>query len=351
MTGETGTIEEATPLTAEVATAWADGTHNTIADNKKYSWRTTIGKTGNYYLLPVEGSSTTIEPAYLSDSDFPLIEGREYDVEAFYTGYTGNYAQMVITKAELVPVAETSVTLDKETASVRLGQKVSLNGTVSLPAGVEDKRVTWTSSNEAVATVENGEVTGVAIGTATITATSVADPTKSASCVVTVEAAFEAQTFSKVTSTADVAVGDTVTVVCPSVAKVAGAFNSSNYYDGLDVTVSENSFQSLETMTTFSIEAGSSAGKFLLKDMLTGKYLQVKYGKNNIYQTEDASQATDWQITINDKGNVVIGCSVSGTKDGKPATEERSIQFNASFPRFVTYTSAQTAIDLYELAA
>ena len=353
VTGETGTIEEATPLTAEVATAWADGTHNTIADNKKYSWRTTIGKTGNYYLLPVEGSSTVIEPAYLSSSDFPLIEGREYDVEAFYTGYTGSYAQMVITKAELVPVAEASVTLDKETASVRLGQKVSLTATVSLPEGVEDDSVTWTSSNEAVATVENGEVTGVAIGTATITATSVADPTKSASCVVTVEAAFEAKTFSKVTSTADIAVGDTVTLVCTleSGTKVAGAFNSSNYYDELDVTVSENSFQSLEMMTTFSIEAGSSAGKFLLKDIVTGKYLKVTYNKNNLYQTDDASQAAEWDIEINDKGNAVISCSVSGTKNGEPVTEKRSIQFNSKSPRFATYKSTQAAIDLYELAA
>ncbi|MDY6063667.1 MAG: Ig-like domain-containing protein, partial [Candidatus Enterosoma sp.] len=257
VTGETGTIEEATPLTAEVATAWADGTHNTIADNKKYSWRTTIGKTGNYYLLPVEGSSTVIEPAYLSSSDFPLIEGREYDVEAFYTGYTGSYAQMVITKAELVPAAELSVALNKETASVRVGEQVTLTAIVSLPAGVEDESVTWTSSNEAVATVANGVVTGLTAGTTTITATSVADPTKSASCVVTVETAFEAKTFAKVTNTADIAVGDTVTLVCPLAAgaKVAGAFNSGNYYDGLDVTVSENSFQSLADMTTFSIEA------------------------------------------------------------------------------------------------
>ena len=346
VTGETGTIEEATPLTAEVATAWVDGTHNTIADNKKYSWRTTIGKTGNYYLLPVEGSSTTIEPAYLSDSDFPLIEGREYDVEAFYTGYTGSYAQMVITKAELVPAAELSVALNKETASVRLGQKVSLNATVSLPAGVEDKRVTWTSSNEAVATVENGEVTGVAIGTATITATSVADPTKSASCVVTVEAAFEAKTFSKVTSTADVAVGDTVTFA--SGAKVAGAFNSSNYYGALDVTISENSFQSLETMTSFTVEAGYAEGTFALKDNSTGKYIGHTNGAgNNIHQADAVSQEFSWTVVIDENGNAVItNCDAT----------DRTIKWNSSAKakRFTTYTSTftgATAIDLYELAA
>ena len=104
-------------------------------------------------------------------------------------------------------------------------------------------------------------------------------------------------------------------------------------------------------MTTFSIEAGSSASKFLLKDIATGKYLKVTYNKNNLFQTDDASQATDWKIEINDKGNVDISCSVSGTKDGKPVTENRSIQFNTSNPRFTAYKSTQTAINLYELAA
>ena len=48
--------------------------------------------------------------------------------------------------------------------------------------------MTWTSDNPNVATVdEDGTVTGIGDGTATITATSVKDPTKSAACTVTVE--------------------------------------------------------------------------------------------------------------------------------------------------------------------
>ena len=61
--------------------------------------------------------------------------------------------------------------------------------TVSATPWGADERVTWTSSDETVATVsENGLVTGVAAGEATITATSVFDPTKSATCEVTVVA-------------------------------------------------------------------------------------------------------------------------------------------------------------------
>ncbi|MBR0532706.1 MAG: Ig-like domain-containing protein, partial [Bacteroidales bacterium] len=56
------------------------------------------------------------------------------------------------------------------------------NATVA-PSNATDKTVTWSSSNSSVATVQGGTVTGVAEGTATITATAGG---KSATCQVTV---------------------------------------------------------------------------------------------------------------------------------------------------------------------
>ena len=256
---------------------------------------------------------------------------------------SGNYSFVATGGAITITIETTatgSVSLDKETATVKIGETITLVATVN---GSEDTSVTWSTSDGTIATVADGVVTGVAAGTATITATSVADPTKSASCVVTVEAAFEAKTFSKVTSTADVAVGDTVTFV--SGAKVAGAFNSSNYYGGLDVTISENSFQSLETMTSFTVEAGYAEGTFALKDNSTGKYIgHTKGTKNYIHQADAVSQEFSWTVVIDENGNAVItNCDAT----------DRAIQFNAGANRFTTYTSssAQIAIDLYELAA
>ena len=55
------------------------------------------------------------------------------------------------------------------------------------PDNADDKTVTWSSSNEAVATVVNGLVTAVAEGTAVITASAGG---KSASCTVTVPHVF-----------------------------------------------------------------------------------------------------------------------------------------------------------------
>ena len=64
-----------------------------------------------------------------------------------------------------------SVTIDMDTATVASGATVTLAATAT-PENAINKKVTWTSSNTDVATVdENGVVTGVALGTATITAT------------------------------------------------------------------------------------------------------------------------------------------------------------------------------------
>ena len=68
------------------------------------------------------------------------------------------------------------------------GNQFSLAATVS-PANATDKGITWTSSDNSVATVTSyGLVTAKSPGTATITATSTDDPSKSASRTITVTA-------------------------------------------------------------------------------------------------------------------------------------------------------------------
>ena len=80
-----------------------------------------------------------------------------------------------------------SVTLDKQSIKMYKGGTAALNAEVS-PFGVKPDGVTWKSSDETVATVnERGIVTGVNKGTATITAASIKDPTATASCAVTVQ--------------------------------------------------------------------------------------------------------------------------------------------------------------------
>lgn len=78
----------------------------------------------------------------------------------------------------------TSVTLNKKTLNLKVGETGKLSATV-LPDSAADKSITWSSSNTDVASVSSsGTVTAKKAGTAVITATAVNG--KNASCTVTV---------------------------------------------------------------------------------------------------------------------------------------------------------------------
>ncbi len=79
-------------------------------------------------------------------------------------------------------VSVTGISLNKTSTSVTAGSTETLTVTVT-PDNATDKTVTWTSSDTSVATVSDGTVTGVAVGTATITATA---GDCSATCEITV---------------------------------------------------------------------------------------------------------------------------------------------------------------------
>ena len=80
-----------------------------------------------------------------------------------------------------------AVTLNQNEGILNVGKSVTLTATVTPEEIAADTTVTWSSSDEAVATVDsNGKVTAVATGNATITATA---GEESASCDITVEKA------------------------------------------------------------------------------------------------------------------------------------------------------------------
>ncbi|WP_414151683.1 leucine-rich repeat protein [Acetobacterium carbinolicum] len=98
----------------------------------------------------------------------------------------------------VTPIPVESVTLDHTILSVGVTKTAQLNATV-LPTNAADKTITWSSSNDSIATVDaTGKVTGKNEGTATIivTASNLAG-SQTASCAVTVTTSF------KVTQTGD----------------------------------------------------------------------------------------------------------------------------------------------------
>lgn len=83
-------------------------------------------------------------------------------------------------------ISVTGVTVDKTTAEISVGGTVVVTATVA-PENASDKTVIWSTSDDKVATVANGIVSGVSAGTVTITATT-KDGAKTATCEVTVKA-------------------------------------------------------------------------------------------------------------------------------------------------------------------
>ena len=116
------------------------------------------------------------------------VTRNDYDVIMINYGYCGDVLiddiEFGVKTNNVDPVQATGVTLDKTLASVKQGKTLTLTATVA-PADATNKNVTWSSDNESVATVSDGVVTGVATGTAQITATTV-DGNHTASCTVTV---------------------------------------------------------------------------------------------------------------------------------------------------------------------
>ncbi len=108
-------------------------------------------------------------------------------VEYTFSAQTGEVTVYNITITEVPVVHPNSVSLDKSSLNLSIGGSSDIHATV-LPADATDPSVSWSSSNTAVATVNNnGHVTALTAGTATITVTTT-DGNKTATCSVTVTA-------------------------------------------------------------------------------------------------------------------------------------------------------------------
>lgn len=89
-------------------------------------------------------------------------------------------------------IAVTSLTLDKTSVQIAVGNTLTLTATVN-PTNATDPSVTWSTSDNSVAVVENGTITAKKVGIATITAT-VGDQIAECSVTVTIPGSHESTT-------------------------------------------------------------------------------------------------------------------------------------------------------------
>lgn len=140
--------------------------------------------------------------------------------------------------------AVTGVTLNKTAVTLAVGDKLTLVATVA-PANAANKDVIWESSADSNVTVDEGVITAVAAGTATITVKTL-DGNKTATCTVTVKTP-----AAKLTE--DIAAGGIVTVTQDITGDVAATYAGT---DPLTINFGKhiiNDNFSLEAVNTTSI--------------------------------------------------------------------------------------------------
>ena len=127
----------------------------------------------------VTWSSNNTEVATVEDGTVTAVSGGKATITVTTEdgGHTATCEVSVI-----IPV--TGVSLSQTELSLAKGGTATLTATVA-PPDATNQNVTWSSNNTAVATVENGTVTAVSEGSATITVTT-EDGSHTATCEVTV---------------------------------------------------------------------------------------------------------------------------------------------------------------------
>ena len=149
------------------------------ANNSPSEWSVTSGS------LPVglnlNGTTGEISgtPTTQGTSNFTVTASNAYGSDSKEFTLTINPA----------PVLVNSVTLNKSETTLTVGGTDTLTATIT-PDNTTNKNVTWSSDKPEVAKVENGIVTAVSAGTATITATAADGSGEFATCAVTVTAPY-----------------------------------------------------------------------------------------------------------------------------------------------------------------
>ena len=139
-----------------------------------------------------DGAAGTVYGAVTLQDDLTVGAGESLTIGQGVTLTTNGHEVIVnggTLKGENIPTEGvvykvTEVKLDKDSLTLDVGGSENLAATIT-PSNATNKNVTWSSDNQNVATVENGKVTAVGAGKATITVTT-EDGNKTATCAVTV---------------------------------------------------------------------------------------------------------------------------------------------------------------------
>ena len=274
------------------------------ADNKSVSW-----SSSNASVASVQDGLVTAHQAGSATITVKTADG----------GKTATCSVTVTAKV----VAVAGVSLDKTSLELTEGDEATLFATVT-PDNASNKNVTWTSSNPEVATVENGKVTAVKAGTATITVKT-EDGDKTAACKVTVkEKVYPVESVSLDKTSLELTEGDEAT---------------------LTATVTpDNASNKNVTWTSSNPEVAT---------VDNGKVTAVKSGTATItVMTEDGGKTATCEVTVKEMVYPVESVSLDKTllelTEGDEATLTATIAPDNASNKNVTWTSSNTEVATVE---
>ncbi len=232
-------------------------------DQEGHAWNFVQMEDGNWYFVDATWDDTGSTDKYFLKGS-AAMKGRIVTDIVYPSVYYVDY------KAPSTVVHVTGVDIDKSTASMSKGESLVLTATVK-PANATDKTVTWTSSNTSVATVSNGTVKAVGVGSATITVTT-HDGSKTAACSVSVfKAPIPAKDIKLDRASAALYEGGSIQLIAiltPSDSTDTVAWKSSN--DSV-ATVDQDGNVKAVSKGTATITASSGGGYIAANCMVTVK--------------------------------------------------------------------------------
>lgn len=309
-------------------------TETSLSNNS--SWSIAITNAG-VATITAQGTNTNNLLRYNSSSSiFSCYSSGQGDVSIYKKGGSGGGGST----PDPDPIPVTSVSLDKTSHTMNEGETVTLTATV-LPANADDPSVSWESNNEAVAKVNNGVVTAVSPGNATITVTTT-DGGHTATCTITVNALPTVEgTWTLVTNAANLKAGDRIVIAAADTAFALSTTQNNNNRGQAAVTKNDNNITFTEATQIITLVATDNADVPFAFSTGDAGYLYAASSSGNQLKTKKTlDDHGKWAITINaDTASIIASTS----------TNRNVMQYNKTNGLFACYASAsQEPIAIYK---
>lgn len=315
--------------------------------------KTTISVSISEGELSIEGGTAA------SEVDVELVKGEFSDYTIQITNGTGNSTLTFAAKQASgnrfflddvkvvagggggVVKVNPKLSFSAETATAKLGEAFTAP-TLTNPHAVSP--ITWTSSDEKVATVnESGAVTLVAAGTTTITAKFDGDDTYYAGTASYTLTVVDVVTYKKATTIKSGA-HYLLAADVDGTLKVAQPFASNKDYGYLQVSnaTDENGVVTLDNSDSEYIIKGDAENGYTIQQTSDGRYLYMKGDYDSFNLTDDLNSVTDngayWTIEATD------GAFTITNKE-----KTKKVQYDSQYTSFGSYSDDRGTLPvLYE---